>query len=55
MNSEEYMTLGNSTEVCCRVCLQLEELMIHIYDGGVIEDFQTDLITLLERCGGIKV
>uniref|UniRef100_A0A034WQ94 Zinc finger protein 568 n=1 Tax=Bactrocera dorsalis TaxID=27457 RepID=A0A034WQ94_BACDO len=57
MNSEEHMASGNSTEgeVCCRVCLQLEELMIHIYDGGVIEDFQTDLITLLERCGGIKV
>ncbi|XP_050316636.1 zinc finger protein ZFP2-like [Bactrocera neohumeralis] len=57
MNSEENMASGSSTEgeVCCRVCLQLEELMIHIYDGGVIEDFQTDLITLLERCGGIKV
>ncbi|XP_011193445.1 zinc finger protein ZFP2 [Zeugodacus cucurbitae] len=57
MNSEEQNTSGNGSEVevCCRVCLQLEELMIHIFDGGVIEDFQSDLITLLERCGGIKV
>ncbi|XP_017481881.1 PREDICTED: zinc finger protein 431-like [Rhagoletis zephyria] len=46
---------GSEVELCCRVCLQLEDLMVHIYDNGIIEDLQSDLITLLERCGGIKV
>ncbi|CAD6995935.1 unnamed protein product [Ceratitis capitata] len=46
---------NNMVEVCCRVCLQLEDLMVHIYDDGVIEDLQSDLITLLEQCGGIEV
>ncbi|XP_053969210.1 zinc finger protein 569-like [Anastrepha ludens] len=46
---------GSAVELCCRVCLQLEDLMVHIYDSGVVEDFQSDLITLLKRCGGITV
>ncbi|XP_067639920.1 uncharacterized protein [Eurosta solidaginis] len=44
-----------SAELCCRVCLQLEDLMVHIYDGGIVEDLQSDLLTLLERCGGLKI
>lgn len=57
MNSEQDVgfTDGSEVELCCRVCLQLEDLMVPIYDDGLVEDLQSDLVTLLERCGGVKV
>ncbi|EDW67156.1 zinc finger protein 3 [Drosophila virilis] len=41
------------SEVLCRVCLKQDELMVDIYEH--VEEQQTDLCTLLERCGDIKV
>ncbi|KAH8414119.1 hypothetical protein KR222_007748 [Zaprionus bogoriensis] len=40
-------------ELLCRVCLKQDELMVDVYEH--VEEQQTDLCTLLERCGDIKV
>lgn len=40
-------------ELLCRVCLKQDELMVDVYEH--VEEQQTDLCTLLESCGGIKV
>ncbi|EDV91304.1 zinc finger protein 16 [Drosophila grimshawi] len=46
------MTSGLS-ELLCRVCLKQDELLVDIYEH--VEEQQTDLCTLLERCGDIIV
>lgn len=40
-------------DLLCRVCLKQDELMVDVYEH--VEEQQTDLCTLLERCGDIKV
>lgn len=40
-------------ELLCRVCLNQDELMVDVYEH--VEEQQTDLCTLLESCGSIKV
>lgn len=40
-------------ELLCRVCLNQDELMVDVYEH--VEEHQTDLCTLLESCGSIKV
>ncbi|XP_055852446.1 myoneurin-like [Episyrphus balteatus] len=41
------------TDLTCRVCLNVEELMINIYDE--IEDLQSNLVELIHTCGGLVV
>ncbi|XP_060648752.1 zinc finger protein 501 [Drosophila nasuta] len=41
------------SDLLCRVCLKQDELMVDVYEH--VEEQQTDLCTLLERCGDIKV
>lgn len=41
------------TDLTCRVCLNIEELMVNIYEE--VEDFQSNLVELLEACGGLMV
>ncbi|TDG43699.1 hypothetical protein AWZ03_009863 [Drosophila navojoa] len=41
------------SELLCRACLKQDELLVDIYEH--VEEQQTDLCTLLERCGEIKV
>ncbi|KAH8358850.1 hypothetical protein KR093_002902 [Drosophila rubida] len=41
------------SDLLCRVCLKQDELMVDVYEH--VEEQQTDLCTLLARCGDIKI
>lgn len=41
------------TELTCRVCLHEQQILINVFDE--LEDIQTNLSCLLEKCGDIQV
>ncbi|XP_061396972.1 zinc finger protein Xfin-like [Musca vetustissima] len=40
-------------ELTCRVCLQEQQILINVFDE--LEDLETSLSALLEKCGGIQI